>query len=98
VKCSLEKLPVRSDVELYLFSDRRQTDSGRPDATLARMIDLTSLGTPTRPQDVPREGLFAVAGDTATSSPQDRKYLADKALARMALDWGYLDSPAALEP
>jgi predicted KAP-like P-loop ATPase len=90
--------PPRTGMELYLWSAQGQSTDGRPSNTLASTIDLDTLGTPTRPDQPPQQGIFAVAGDTPTATSQEYRYLSVQALIRMALDWGYLDAPAGLLP
>ncbi|MHB1873929.1 MAG: P-loop NTPase fold protein [Streptosporangiaceae bacterium] len=90
------ELPTRTAIELYLYPGQAQIEK-RASTTLEYMIDLKPLGALTRPGQPASQGLFAVAGDTPISSAQDRHYLCGQALTRMALDWGYLDAPAALE-
>lgn len=89
--------PPRTSVELYLWSAQGQSD-GRPSTTLNSMIDLETLGPPTRTDQPALQGMFAVAGDTPTVTAQDRRNLIVYALIRMALDWGYLDARARLMP
>lgn len=60
------------------------------------MIDLERLGPSTRPNQPPRQGMFAVAGDTPVMTERDRRTLIAFALVRMALDWGYLDAGSQL--
>jgi hypothetical protein len=89
--------PPRVAMELYLWSS--QGDAGRrPQGTLGDMIALEALGAPVRQDRPAQQGMFAVAGDTPATTERDRRYLAVHALIRMALDWGYLDAPAALLP
>lgn len=88
--------PPRTTLEFYLWSP--QGESGDRSGTLADMIDLSVLGPPTRQDRPAQQGMFAVAGDTPASTEHDRRYLSVHALIRMALDWGYLDAPAALVP
>ena len=56
------ELPARAAVELYLYPAQAQGD-GRRQTTLADMIDLASLGSPTQQDQTASQGLFAVAGD-----------------------------------
>jgi hypothetical protein len=88
--------PPRTTLEFYLWSP--QGESGDRSGTLADMIDLSVLGPPTRQDRPAQQGMFAVAGDTPAATEHDRRYLSVHALIRMALDWGYLDAPAALVP
>jgi len=88
----------RTAIEMYLWSAQGQGATGRPSNTLASTIDLDILGPPTRPDQPADQGIFAVAGDTPTVTPQDRLHLTIQALIRMALTWGYLDAPARLLP
>jgi len=89
--------PPRTAVELYLWSAQSQSGD-RPSNTLNSMIDLDALGPPTRTDRPALQGMFAVAGDTLTTTDQDRRNLVVYALIRMALDWGYLDARARLAP
>jgi KAP family P-loop domain len=89
--------PPRTAVELYLWSAQGQSGD-RPSNTLNSTIDLDTLGPPTRPDWPALQGMFAVAGETPTTSAQDRRHLIVHALIRMALDWGYLDARARLIP
>jgi hypothetical protein len=91
------EMPPRTTVELYIWSGAGES-GGRPATTLNAMIDLEELGAATRPDLLPRQGMFAVAGTTPTATPQDRQNLVVHALIRMALDWGYLDARARLIP
>lgn len=88
--------PPRTAVELYLCSPQGQS-GGRP-LTLNSVIDLDALGMPARTDWPALQGMFAVAGNTATATAQDRRNLIIAALIRMALDWGYLDARAKLVP
>jgi hypothetical protein len=91
------EMPPRSTVELYLWSGQGQSGD-RPSTTLNNMIDLDALGTPTRTNMPALQGMFAVAGNTPTTTVQDRRNLVIHALIRIALDWGYLDARARLVP
>lgn len=88
--------PRRTAVELYQCSPQGQS-GGRP-LTLNSVIDLDVLGMPTRTDWPALQGMFAVAGNTATATVQDRRNLIIAALICMALDWGYLDARAKLVP
>jgi predicted KAP-like P-loop ATPase len=91
------EMPPRTTAELYLWSGHGQS-SGRSSITLNNTIDLDALGTPAR-TDIPAlQGMFAVAGNTPTSTLQDCRNLVIHALIRMAIDWGYLDARARLVP
>jgi hypothetical protein len=71
-------------------------DWGSGKTSVLNMVKERLAGTPTRPDQAPQQGIFAVAGDTPTATSQDYRYLSVQALMRMALDWGYLDAPAGL--
>jgi hypothetical protein len=88
-------MPPRSTIELFLWSAEGGTGK-RQSSTLSDTIDLERLGLSTRPNQPPRQGMFAVAGDTAVTTDQDRRNLIVFALVRMALDWGYLDARSQL--
>jgi hypothetical protein len=90
------EIPPRNAVELHLCSPQGQS-GGRP-LTLNNMIDLAALGVPARSDWPALQGIFAVAGNTAMATAQDRRSLIIHALIRMALDWGYLDARAMLVP
>lgn len=90
------EVPPRTAVELYLCAPQGES-GGRP-LTLNSMITLDALGVPARSDRPALQGIYAVAGDTATASAQDRRVLIIHALIRMALDWGYLDARALLMP
>jgi KAP family P-loop domain len=91
------EMPFRTGVELYLWS-AQGIGGTRPSNTLNDTIDLDELGPPTRDDRPAVQGMFAVAGNTPTTSSQDRRNLVVYALIRMALDWGYLDARARLAP
>lgn len=84
-------------VEVHLWSAHGQSGN-RPSNSLNCTIDLDALGELTRVDQLARQGMFAVAGDTPTASNQDQRNLIVHALIRMALDWGYLDARARLIP
>jgi hypothetical protein len=88
-------MPPRETIELFLWSAEGGTGERQP-STLPDTIDLERLGPSTRPDQPPRQGMFAVAGDTPVTTDRDRKNLIVFALLRMALDWGYLDAKSQL--
>jgi hypothetical protein len=88
-------MPPRETIELFLCSAEGGTGE-RQSSTLLDTIDLERLGPSTRPNQPPRQGMFAVAGDTPVTTDRDRQNLIVFALIRMALDWGYLDAKSQL--
>jgi hypothetical protein len=88
-------MPPRATIELFLSSAESGTGE-RQTSTLPDTIDLEPLGSSTRPNQPPRQGMFAVAGDTPVMTDRDRRHLIASALVRMALDWGYLDAKSQL--
>jgi hypothetical protein len=88
-------MPPRTTIELYLWSGEGGGGE-RQSSTLPDTIDLGRLGPSTRPNQPPRHGMFAVAGDTPVMTDRDRRNLIAFALVRMALDWGYLDAKSQL--
>jgi hypothetical protein len=88
-------MPPRATIELFLSSTEGGTGE-RQSSTLPGTIDLERLGPSTRPNQPPRQGMFAVAGDTPVMTDRDRRNLIAFALVRMALDWGYLDARSQL--
>jgi hypothetical protein len=88
-------LPPRATIELFLWSAEGGSEE-RQSGMLPDMIDLERLGPSTRPNQPPRQGMIAVAGDTPVITDRDRQTLIAFALVRMALDWGYLDARSQL--
>jgi hypothetical protein len=90
-------MPPRETIELFLWSAEGGTGERQP-STLPDTIDLERLGPSTRPNQPPRQGMFAVAGDTPVTTDRDRRNLIVFALLRMALDWGDTWTPSPSSP
>jgi hypothetical protein len=84
------EVPSRSSTELHLES-LQTGDNQRSVRTLAATLDLASLGAPSRPDQPPNQGMFAVSGDAPLATQSDRFELLRTAIERMARDWGYID-------
>lgn len=79
-------------VELHLVP-RRGVDTGRPQLSIAEVIDISILGEPaSRPA---YEGHDAVEVSEVIGIPDSVDLVADS-LKQLAADWGYLDAEAGL--
>lgn len=89
------EIPPRSSTEVHV--ECLQTgDNQRAVTTLVGALDLSPLGPPSRIDQAPNQGMFAVAGDAPLESPDDRRALLRTAFERMARDWGYIDVESGL--